>query len=83
MFSEKPLTRARAKLINYKNAAKLALLMLDEEGGSEDSEIIDSMCDGHAHPVILKMTILHKIHPREILCKSATTAKNLRSFSSN
>ncbi len=26
--SEKPLTRARAKLINYKNAAQLALLML-------------------------------------------------------
>jgi hypothetical protein len=30
--SDKPLTRARAKLINYKNAAQLALLMLKEEG---------------------------------------------------
>jgi transcription elongation factor len=28
---DKPLTRARAKLINYKNAAQLALLMLKEE----------------------------------------------------
>jgi hypothetical protein len=27
--SDKPLTRARAKLINYKNAAQLALLMLN------------------------------------------------------
>ena len=40
------LTRACAKLINYKNADKLVLLMLYEEGGSEDGEIIDSMCDG-------------------------------------
>ncbi len=45
-FSDKPLTRALAKLINYENAAKLALLMLDEEGGSEDCEIIGSMCNG-------------------------------------
>jgi len=36
--SEKPLTRARAKLINYKNAAQLALLMLKEEF------TIDSLC---------------------------------------
>jgi hypothetical protein len=32
----------------------MALLMFDDEGGSEDGEIID-----HAHPVILKMTILN------------------------
>jgi hypothetical protein len=38
------LTRARAKLINYKNAAQLALLMLKEEDGS--SEHIDSLCSG-------------------------------------
>jgi hypothetical protein len=42
--SDKPLTRARAKLINYKNAAQLALLMLKEEGGSSDFETIDSLC---------------------------------------
>ncbi len=42
--SDKPLTRARAKLINYKNAAQLALLMLKEEGGSSDFDTIDSMC---------------------------------------
>ncbi len=50
--SDKPLTRARAKLINYKNAAQLALLMLKEEGGysnfepsaSYDFDNIDSLC---------------------------------------
>jgi len=31
--SDKHLTRACAKLIKYKNAAQLALLMLGEEGG--------------------------------------------------
>ncbi len=34
--SDKPLTRACAKLINYRNAAQLALLMLKEEGGDGD-----------------------------------------------
>ncbi len=43
-ISDKLLTRARAKLINYKNAAQLALLMLNEEGGAKDSETIDSLC---------------------------------------
>jgi hypothetical protein len=43
-FSDKPLTHARAKLINYKNAAQLALLMLKEEGGYSDFETIDSLC---------------------------------------
>ncbi len=42
--SDKPLTRARAKLINYKNAAQLALLMLKEEGGYSDFEKIESLC---------------------------------------
>ncbi len=42
--SDKPLTRARAKLINYKNAAQLALLMLKEEGGYSEIETIDSLC---------------------------------------
>jgi hypothetical protein len=42
--SDKPLTRAHTKLINYKNAAHLALLMLKEEGGSSDFETIDSLC---------------------------------------
>ncbi len=42
--SEKPLTRARDKLIKYKNAAQLALLMLKEEGGSSYFETIDSLC---------------------------------------
>jgi len=40
--SDKPLTRARAKLINYKNAAQLALLMLNEVGGADKDETIDS-----------------------------------------
>jgi hypothetical protein len=44
--SDKPLTRARAKLINYKNAAQLALLMLKEEGGYSEIETIDSLCSG-------------------------------------
>jgi hypothetical protein len=39
-----PLTRAHAKLINYKNAAQLALIMLNEEGGTNNIEI-DSLCD--------------------------------------
>jgi len=42
--SDKPLTRARTKLINYKNAAQLALLMLNEEGGSHECVTIDSLC---------------------------------------
>jgi hypothetical protein len=42
--SDKPLTRTRAKLINYKKAAQLALLMLNEEGGSSDFNTIDSLC---------------------------------------
>jgi hypothetical protein len=42
--SDKPLTRAHAKLINYKNAAQLALLMLKEEGGSSDYDFVDSLC---------------------------------------
>ncbi len=45
--SDKPLTRALAKLINFKNTAQLALLMLNEEGG-EYSDFCDenSSCDG-------------------------------------
>ncbi len=43
---DKPLTRASTKLINYKNAAQLALLMLNEEGGADEDETIDSLCDG-------------------------------------
>jgi hypothetical protein len=42
--SYKPLIRAHAKLINFKKAAQLALLMLEEEG---------------VPPVTLKMTILN------------------------
>jgi hypothetical protein len=47
--SDKPLTLARAQLINYKNTAQLALLMLNEEGGECSDfcdENIDSLCDG-------------------------------------
>jgi hypothetical protein len=40
-FNDKPITRAHAKLINYKNAAQLALLLLNEEGGSSE---FDSLC---------------------------------------
>jgi hypothetical protein len=40
--SDKPLTRAHAKLINYKNAAQLALLMLNKEDGADRDETIDS-----------------------------------------
>jgi hypothetical protein len=36
-----PITHARATLINYKNYAHLALLMLSKEGGVN----IDSLCD--------------------------------------
>jgi hypothetical protein len=46
--NNRPLTRAHAKLINYKNAEQLALSMLNKEGG-EFSDIlienIDSLCD--------------------------------------
>jgi len=44
---DKPLTRTHSKLIKYKEAAQLALLMLNEEGGSSDSsdsDFIDSLC---------------------------------------
>jgi hypothetical protein len=37
--SDKLLMRARAKLINYKNEAQFALIMLNEEGGIDDGEI--------------------------------------------
>jgi len=46
--NDEPLTRARAKLINYKHAAQLALLMLNEEGGEFSDNLIeniDSLCD--------------------------------------
>ncbi len=45
--SDMPLTRARAKLIHYKNAAQLALIMLNEKSGSNEIELeIDSLCNG-------------------------------------
>ncbi len=46
--NDKPLTCTRAKLINYKNAAQLALLMLNKEGGELNDNLIeniDSLCD--------------------------------------
>jgi hypothetical protein len=43
--SDKPLTLIRTKLINYKNAAQRALIMLSEVGGDNDIEI-DSLCYG-------------------------------------
>ncbi len=46
LISDMPLTHAHAKLINYKNTAQLALLILNEEGGSGVGETIDSLCDG-------------------------------------
>jgi hypothetical protein len=42
--SEKPLTRTSAKLIKYKDAVQLTLLMLNEEVGYTDFETIDSLC---------------------------------------
>jgi hypothetical protein len=46
-WSDMTLTRARATLINYKNAAQLELIKLNEEGGTDDMEMeIDSLCDG-------------------------------------
>jgi hypothetical protein len=58
--SDKPSTPALAKLINYKKAAQLALIMLSEEGGANDIEMeIDSLCDGPWHPVTLKQIILN------------------------
>ena len=42
--SDMPLMSARTKFINYKNPAQLALIMLNEEGGTDDSEI-DSLCN--------------------------------------
>jgi hypothetical protein len=44
--SDKPLTRARAKLINYKNVAQLALIMLNKESESDIEVEIDSLCNG-------------------------------------
>jgi hypothetical protein len=44
--SDKPLTRACAKITNYKNAAQLALIMLYEESESNIEVEIDSLCDG-------------------------------------
>ncbi len=40
-----PITRARAKKINYKNAAHLALLMLNQEGGVDIDSLCDKPCD--------------------------------------
>ncbi len=51
--SDKPITCACAKLINYKNAAHLALLMLSKAGGDYSDilrENIDSLCDGPCAP---------------------------------
>jgi hypothetical protein len=42
--SDKPLTCAHGKLINYKNAVQLALFMLNEEGGSSELKTIDYLC---------------------------------------
>jgi transcription elongation factor len=41
--SDKPLTRARAKLINYKNAAHLALLMLEDQLDDMEDLIEDAL----------------------------------------
>jgi len=50
---------ARAKLINYKNTAQLALLMLNEEVELMMVKRLTLYAVNHAHPVTLKMTILN------------------------
>jgi hypothetical protein len=58
--SDKPHTRARAKLIKYKEAAQLALLMLNEEGGSSEFETIDSLCSEPCPSCDTELTIFIK-----------------------
>jgi hypothetical protein len=63
--SERPLTRARAKLIDYKNAAQLALLMPNKEGGDySDTENIDSLCDGLCAPCDFEVDYF-KLNPHQ------------------
>jgi hypothetical protein len=58
--SDIPLTPAQAKLINYKNAAQLALIMLNEEGGTKDMEWKLTLCvKDHVHLVTLMQNILN------------------------
>ncbi len=57
--SEKPLTRARAKLINYKNAAQLALSMLKEKVDLVTLKRLIHCAMNRVPPVTLKMSILN------------------------
>jgi transposase InsO family protein len=77
--SDKPLTCARSKLINYKNAAQLALLMLNEEGETSEFETIDSMCNGPCPGCDTENDYFKLNPPQSILRRSATIVKNLKS----
>jgi hypothetical protein len=67
--SDKPHTRARAKLIKYKEAAQLALLMLNEEGGSSEFETIDSLCSEPCPSCYTEMTIFIKSTQAQFLAE--------------
>jgi hypothetical protein len=60
--NDKPITRARAILINYNNAANLALLMLNDEGRVFSEFVrhtVTLYTMDHAPHVNLRMTILN------------------------
>jgi hypothetical protein len=76
--SDMPLMRARAKFINYKNPAQLALIMLYEEGGTDYSEI-DSLCNGPCASCDSESDYL-KLNPPK---RNSRIVKTLKSFSSN
>jgi hypothetical protein len=84
--SDKPITPAHAKLINYKNAANLALLMLNEEVGecSDFCETyIDSLCDGPCASCDSEEDYFKLNPPKRNFTKNAKTVKNTKRCSLN
>jgi hypothetical protein len=84
--SDKPLTRAHAKLINYKNRAQLALLMLSEEGGEYSDiceENIDSLCNGPCASCDSEEDYFKLNPPKHNFTQNAKTVTNTKSYFSN
>jgi hypothetical protein len=78
--SDKPLTRALAKLINYKNAAQLALLMLKEEGGSSDFETIDSLCSEPCPPCDTENDYFKLNPPKRNFMQKCNSCEDFKKF---
>jgi hypothetical protein len=69
--TDKPITRAHARLINYKIAAHLDSLCLTKKVVKTLAFLV--VCDGH-------LTILNKIHHSEISHKSAKIVKSAKNY---